>query len=255
MWRCWGGTPIASAWPTPVRSAPCSGSARSCGGTWPSLESLNLVARIYEVPPARYRELLKQFDDTLQLGELLRVPIRSMSLGQKMRAELAATLIHEPRVVYLDEPTIGLDLLAKERIREFIRQQNRERGTTVLLTTHDLGDIEQLCPRVIIIDSGKLIYNGPLTTIKERFGRFREISFETQEPAPILETPADCERVPAEPHRLTLRFDRTQTTASQVASGVMNQIEVVDFSLAEPDLASIVRQIYQGGLRVEQVRP
>jgi len=219
------------------------------------VESLNLVARIYEVPPARYRELLKQFDDALQLGELLRVPIRSMSLGQKMRAELAATLIHEPRIVYLDEPTIGLDLLAKERIREFIRQQNRERGTTVLLTTHDLGDIEQLCPRVIIIDSGKLIYNGPLTTIKERFGRFREIRFEIQESAPILETPADCERVLVEPHRVTFRFDRTQTTASQVASGVMNQIEVVDFSLAEPDLASIVRQIYQGGLRVAEGRP
>jgi ABC-2 type transport system ATP-binding protein len=218
------------------------------------IESLNLVARIYEVPPERYRELLKQFDETLGLGELLRVPIRNMSLGQKMRAELAATLIHEPRVVYLDEPTIGLDLLAKERIREFIRQQNRDRGTTVVLTTHDLGDIEQLCPRVIIIDAGKLIYDGPLTTIKERFGRHREITFETAEAAMSVDLPPDCERLSAEPHRLRLRFDRTRTSASQVASAVMNQIDVLDFSLAEPDLASIVRQIYRGALRDEAVR-
>ncbi len=215
----------------------------------PFIESLTLVARIYEVPEARYRRLLKDFDETLGVGELLRVPIRNMSLGQKMRAELAATLIHEPRVVYLDEPTIGLDLLAKERIREFIREQNRGRGTTVLLTTHDLGDIEQLCPRVIIIDAGRLIYDGPLATIKERFGRNREITFETSKASTSIRLPPHCERLADEPHRLALRFDRSRTTASQVAAAVMEQIEVLDFSLAEPDLASIVRQIYQGGLR------
>ncbi|OGO49321.1 MAG: sugar ABC transporter ATP-binding protein [Chloroflexi bacterium RBG_16_64_43] len=221
----------------------------------PFIESLALVGRIYEVPPARYRQLLKDFEDTLGLSELLHIPIRNMSLGQKMRAELAATLIHEPRVVYLDEPTIGLDLLAKERIRDFIREQNRGRGTTVLLTTHDLGDIEQLCPRVIIIDAGRLIYDGPIATIKERFGRHREITFETSEATTAIELPRDCTRLAAEPHRLTLRFDRTRTTASQIAAAVMEQIEVLDFSLAEPDLASIVRQIYQGGLREVEGNP
>jgi len=127
------------------------------------IESLNLIAKIYEIEPARYKQLLDQFSETLELYELLKVPIRNMSLGQKMRAELAATLIHEPTVVYLDEPTIGLDLVVKERIREFIKLQNRERGTTVVLTTHDLGDIEELCHRVLIIDAGKLIYDGPLS--------------------------------------------------------------------------------------------
>src|SRR2546422_1432974 len=116
-----------------------------------------MIARIYEVPPAGYKQLLDQFAETLELKELLHMPVRTMSLGQKMRAELAATLIHEPTVVYLDEPTIGLDLIVKERIREFIKQQNRERNTTVMLTTHDLGDIEELCRRVLIIDAGKLI--------------------------------------------------------------------------------------------------
>jgi len=146
------------------------------------VESLNLIARIYEVEPKRYKELLEQFSYTLELGELLAKPVRQMSLGQKMRAELAATLIHEPRVVYLDEPTIGLDVVVKEKIRAFIKEQNRAKGTTVVLTTHDLGDIEELCGRVIIIDAGRVIYDGPLATIRERFGQYRGTTFETARP-------------------------------------------------------------------------
>jgi ABC-2 type transport system ATP-binding protein len=215
------------------------------------VESLNLVAKIYEVEPRRYQARLAKFTELLDLGDLMRVPIRQMSLGQKMRAELAATLIHDPQIIYLDEPTIGLDLIVKQRIREFIKQQNRDGGTTVMLTTHDLGDIEELCHRVIIIDAGKLIYNGPLATIKARFGKYREITFETAAALPAVTTPTGAEGVATEPHRLTLRFDRTLTTASQVAAAVMAQIEVTDFSLAEPDLASVIRQIYNGALRTE----
>jgi ABC-2 type transport system ATP-binding protein len=212
------------------------------------IESLNLVARIYEVEPARYRRLLDQFADLLDLRELFHVPIRNMSLGQKMRAELAATLIHEPRVVYLDEPTIGLDLIVKERIREFIKRQNRETGTTVILTTHDLGDIEELCRRVIIIDDGQVIYDGPLGTIKDRFGQYREITFETAGPPPEPQLPLGAEIVGRDERRLTLRFDRTRASASQVAAALMNQMDVKDFSLTEPDLASVIRQIYHGAL-------
>jgi ABC-2 type transport system ATP-binding protein len=220
------------------------------------IESLNLIARIYEVDPARYKQLLDQFSETLELGELLRMPIRNMSLGQKMRAELAAALIHEPLVVYLDEPTIGLDLIVKERIREFIRQQNRDKGTTVILTTHDLGDIEELCQRVIIIDNGRLIYDGPITTIKARFGKYREITFETCQPVyQAIALPEGAHIVTngysPEDRKLVLRFDRTLTTASRVAHDVMDQVEVNDFSLTEPDLSSIVKQIYNGALLEE----
>jgi len=214
------------------------------------IESLNLIARIYEVPPARYKQMLDQFAETLDLKDLLKVPVRNMSLGQKMRSELAAALIHEPRVVYLDEPTIGLDLIVKERIREFIRAQCAATGMTVILTTHDLGDIEELCPRVLIIDEGRIIYDGPITAIRDRFGKYREITFETVAPAPglSLKLPKGTEIVEAEERRLRVRFDRTQATASQVAAQAMNQIEVRDFSLSEPDLASIVKQIYNGAL-------
>lgn len=215
------------------------------------IESLNLVARIYEVQPERYQQLREQFAETLDLKDLFHVPIRNMSLGQKMRAELAATLIHEPRIVYLDEPTIGLDLIVKDRIREFIRQQNRTKQTTVILTTHDLGDIEELCERVIIIDAGRPIYDGPLATIKERFGKYREITFAMAKPVAALLVPAGSEIVGQDASRLTLRFDRTLTSASHVAASVMSQAEVADFTLAEPDLASIVKQIYNGAL--EQV--
>lgn len=219
------------------------------------IESLNLIAKIYEVHPDRYKRLLEQFTETLDLGNLLHVPIRNMSLGQKMRAELAATLIHEPQIVYLDEPTIGLDLLVKERIREFIKVNNREKGTTVILTTHDLGDIEELCQRVIMIDNGKLIYDGPLSTIKSRFGKYRTITFETRDPVGRIDIPSGAEIISngreAADRKLVLRFDRTQTTASKVASALMGQLEVVDFSLAEPDLSSIVKQIYQGALKDE----
>jgi ABC-2 type transport system ATP-binding protein len=213
------------------------------------IESLNLIGKIYEVEPARYKQLLAQFTDLLDLGSLLKVPIRNMSLGQKMRSELAATLIHEPRIVYLDEPTIGLDLIVKERIRDFIKQQNRATGITVILTTHDLGDIEELCKRVLIIDNGKLIYDGPLSTIKQRFGKYRTITFETARPVAGIRVPTGAEICEAGERKLVLRFDRTIASASQVAAALMNQVEVLDFSLSEPDLGSIIKQIYGGALR------
>jgi ABC-2 type transport system ATP-binding protein len=213
------------------------------------IESLNLISRIYEMSPVRYMQMLDKFTETLDLKDLLKVPVRNMSLGQKMRAELAATLIHEPRVVYLDEPTIGLDLIVKERIRDFIRTQCAATGMTVILTTHDLGDIEELCPRVLIIDEGKIIYDGPITAIRDRFGKYREINFETNAPpAASVKLPVGAEIVDQQQRSLKVRFDRTHISASQVAANVMNQVEVCDFSLTEPDLASIVKQIYNGAL-------
>lgn len=217
------------------------------------IESLNLIAKIYQMKPDRYQQLLKQFSTTLGLDELLNIPVRNMSLGQKMRAELAAALIHEPFVAYLDEPTIGLDLIVKESIREFIKEQNRQIGTTVILTTHDLGDIEELCQRVMIIDSGRLLFDGPLSTIKERFGKYRQITFETLQPVGQIALPKGAEIITnghaPDVRELVLRFDRTMTTASQVAAEIMNQVEVVDFSLSEPGLAPIIKQIYNGALR------
>lgn len=216
------------------------------------IESLNLISHIYDIKPERYQRLLAQFTDMLDLGPLLHVPVRAMSLGQKMRAELAATFIHEPRIVYLDEPTIGLDMLTKDRVRELVKFYNREQGVTVMLTTHDLGDIEELCQRVIIIDAGKLLYDGRLSTIRERFGTYRTITFETNISTTLTcSIPYGAEIVSQDANKLVLRFDRLQTTASQVASEIMRQIEVVDFSLTEPDLSSIIRHLYTSNVLAE----
>lgn len=215
------------------------------------IESLNLTARIYEISPDVYRRNLGQFRDLLGLDELLNKPVRTMSLGQKMRAELAATLLHDPQVVYLDEPTIGLDVVVKERIRAFIRQVNRERNTTVILTTHDLSDIEELCQRIIILDAGRIIYDGPLATIRDRFGKYRIISFETNGLADTPALPTGAELIDCETGKLAVRFDRFALSASTVAAAVMQQADVIDFALTEPDLESIVKQIYRGALREE----
>jgi len=215
------------------------------------IESLNLIAKIYNVHPVKYKLMLDQFTETLELDELLKIPVRTMSLGQKMRSELAAALIHEPRVVYLDEPTIGLDLIVKERIRDFIKAECISKGMTVMLTTHDLGDIEELCRRVIIIDDGQIIYDGPIETIKKKFGKFREITFETVEDVKRLDLPAGAEMLSTDDHKVQIRFDRTVRTASKVAAAVMNQIDVRDFSLSEPELSDIVKQIYNGALERE----
>lgn len=215
------------------------------------IESLNLIAKMYEVHPIKYRMMLNQFSETLELGELLKTPVRNMSLGQKMRSELAAALIHEPKVVYLDEPTIGLDLIVKERIRDFIKAECVSKGMTVILTTHDLGDIEELCRRVIIIDNGRIIYDGPIETIKKQFGKYREITFETVEQIQTVNVPEGAQLLSTDDRKVQIRFDRTVSTASKVAGSVMNQIEVRDFSLSEPELSDIVKQIYNGALERE----
>lgn len=136
----------------------------------PLLESLNLLRHIYKVPEKRYREQLASLSELLDLGPFLDRPVRQLSLGQRMRGDLAAALLHDPAILYLDEPTIGLDVVAKERIRAFLLDLNRRTGVTVLLTTHDMADISRLCERMLLIDHGKLLYDGGVAALVERYG-------------------------------------------------------------------------------------
>jgi ABC-2 type transport system ATP-binding protein len=213
----------------------------------PLTESLQVIGKIYEMEPNRFRAILADLTERLELRDLLDVPVRQMSLGQKMRAELAACLAHEPKILYLDEPTIGLDLMAKERIRAAIKYRNRELATTIMLTTHDLGDVEELVQRIIIIDRGRLIYDGPLAEIRDRFGRFRTLTVLTAHHiCGRVNLPKEVEELECGERKLVVRFDRTRLSASQVTAALMAQLEVCDFSLAEPSLASIVREIYGG---------
>ena len=150
----------------------------------PLVESFELLRAIYGVPEARYRENLAHYTQLLDMEPFLRTPVRQLSLGQRMRGDFAAAMLHDPPVVFLDEPTIGLDVVAKEAIREFIAGVNRERGTTFILTTHDLADVERLCRRIVLIDRGTLVYDGDIDALRDRYGTHRTLVVTFCEPTP-----------------------------------------------------------------------
>lgn len=215
-------------------------------------DSLALQRKIYEVPDTVYRENLAQFTALLDLEEFMDLTARKISLGQRMRADLAMALLHNPRVLYLDEPTIGLDLTAKERMRAFLKTLNRERGTTIMLTTHDLDDIEEICERLVIIDRGEKIFDGALQTVKDRFARERMIRFQLGTPrTDLVALLRSLEGVAVEmetERRYMLRFDRFQHSAGALTREVMKHADVVDFHLEEPSIEQVIRQLYAGKL-------
>jgi ABC-2 type transport system ATP-binding protein len=218
-------------------------------GLWwdlPVVESLEMLRHIYRVPEDRYRHNLRLFDDLLALGPFLDTPVRSLSLGQRMRADLAAALLHDPRLLFLDEPTIGLDVVAKERIRGFIRTVNREQGTTVILTTHDLGDVEKLCERVIMIDHGRLVFDGALAELRRRFseGRVLVVDFET--PPAGLDLPG-AQIIRREANRVWLRVGAEGGVAA-VVPRLFRDYRVLDLAVQEPEIEEVVRHIYEGHL-------
>jgi ABC-2 type transport system ATP-binding protein len=218
-------------------------------------DSLALQAKIYGVSAALYQRNLERFSDLLGMGEFLQLTARKLSLGQRMRADLAMALLHEPPVVYLDEPTIGLDLTAKETIRAFLKELNRERGTTILLTTHDLADMEAICRRIILIDQGKKIFDGGIEEMKDRYARGRAIRFQLEAPlSDLAQRLALLDGVTPEledERRFTLRFDRFQHSAGSLTRRVMEYANVVDFHIEEPSIEDVIRQVYSGTLLAE----
>jgi ABC-2 type transport system ATP-binding protein len=217
-------------------------------GLWwdlPVIESLDLLRSIYRVPPDRYEQNLALCTDLLELGPFLNTPVRSLSLGQRMRADLAAALLHDPPLLFLDEPTIGLDVVAKERIREFIKAMNRERGTTVVLTTHDLGDIEKLCERVIIINQGRLVFDGQLANLRLRFGGGRVLIVDFEVPPPAIDL-AGVDLLHREASRAWLRVSPHDGALADLISNLIRSYQVRDLSIEEPEIEEIVRKIYEG---------
>jgi viologen exporter family transport system ATP-binding protein len=206
----------------------------------PLLDSFELLRHIYKVPPERYRASLARFREVLDLDPFLQTPVRQLSLGQRIRGELTAAMLHGPELLFLDEPTIGLDVVAKQRVRDFLVEINREDGVTVMLTTHDLGDIERLCNRLLVIDHGSLIWDGGIPELKERFGGERTLVVDLEEPAPALEIEgAVVDRV--EGPRQWLRF---RGSASELTARVVAAARIVDLQVQESDIEEIVRRIY-----------
>ena len=206
----------------------------------PLIDSFELLRHIYKVPADRYRSSLARFREVLELDPFLHTPVRQLSLGQRIRGELTASMLHEPELLFLDEPTIGLDVVAKQRVRDFLIEINRERGVTVLLTTHDLGDIERLCKRLLVIDHGSLIWDGRIDELKERYGAERTLIVDLEEPAPPLEIEgARVEKVDGPRQWLRFRGPAAELTARVAATA-----RLVDLQITEPDIEEIVRRIY-----------
>lgn len=208
----------------------------------PLIDSYKLMHRMYRIPDGRYRENLDRLVELLDLGALLDVPVRQLSLGQRMRGDIAAALLHDPDVLYLDEPTIGLDVISKAKVREFLRELNTERGTTVLLTTHDLQDIEQLCSRVMVIDHGRLMYDGPLAGLHEVGESERTLVVDLERELPPIEA-APARVVKVDGPRQWLAFPAAESAAVLVAR-IAAEYPLVDLSVREPDIEAVIAKMY-----------
>jgi ABC-2 type transport system ATP-binding protein len=220
----------------------------------PLVESFQLLRAIYNIPQPMYQHNLKEFTELLGLDEFMNTPVRQLSLGQRMRGDFAASMLHEPKVVFLDEPTIGLDVVAKESIRQFIARVNRDRGTTFILTTHDLADIEKLCERIILIDHGRKLFDGSIETIKQHYGRNRTLTADLacEDCGNISLSTPGARIVERNGPRIVIEFNRDAVRADELVVELAKHYELKDVTIAEPPLEAIIRGIYQHGLdRVE----
>lgn len=212
----------------------------------PVIESLRLLRDIYKVPENKYKQNLHLFNELLGIYEFQEIPVRQLSLGQRMRADLAAALLHSPRILFLDEPTIGVDLVAKERLRTFIREINRHNKVTVLLTTHDMGDIEKLCSRMMIVDRGKVIYDGSVSQIRSALGGVRTIVIEFEEDVADFTVPL-AKLVDSDGRKKSFQFNRAETSPSEIITYVSSRFSIVDLTVIEPAIEDMVRALYEKG--------
>ncbi|RHW24430.1 ATP-binding cassette domain-containing protein [Nocardioides immobilis] len=212
----------------------------------PVRESFRILAAIHDLSAAAEKERTDELVERLEMAEFLGTPVRQLSLGQRMRAEMAAALLHSPRLVILDEPTIGLDVLSKQRLREFLVAERRTHGTTLLLTTHDMGDVERLCDRILVIDRGRLAYDGDLPGLSRTVGAERVLVVDLAESIEDLTGIPGTRHLGSEGHglRQRLAFDAEATTAARVLASVSERAEVLDLTVEEPDIEDVVRRIY-----------
>jgi len=215
-------------------------------------DSLKLIGKLYRLDSVRYTRNFNRLVALLGLDEFLDRPVRQLSLGQRMRGDLAAAMLYEPRILYLDEPTVGLDVVAKERTRQFVEEINRDSGTTIMLTTHDLADVERLCKRIIFISKGTVLYDGSVTELKRRYAPYRqlEVTFDPGDGVgdAIVDLDIDgAEVIARDEGRLAIRFDPAVVAVPDLISAVIARHPVTDISIVEPDLEGVVRQIVERG--------
>lgn len=219
----------------------------------PLSESFSLLKDIYDVDDESYKERMEFLEEVLDFKDFILSPVRTLSLGQRMRADLAAALIHNPKIIYLDEPTIGLDVVVKEKVRTAIKKINETYGATIILTTHDLSDIEELCNRIIIIDKGTKIYDGSLSNIKEKYGFMTTIELIVKDIDKLKGLDLNSKFNLSDEDlsyeigegKLKVTFNKNKLSSTDIMSYVMKDYEVVDFKLKETSIEDIIKKIYR----------
>ncbi|OPZ37511.1 MAG: putative ABC transporter ATP-binding protein YbhF [Tenericutes bacterium ADurb.BinA155] len=214
----------------------------------PVRDSFDLVRDIYDIPSDVYEKRLAYLDGILGLKPFMMSQVRTLSLGQRMRADLAAALLHEPKILFLDEPTIGLDVLVKEKMTDAIRQINKDKKTTIILTTHDMKDIQNLCQRIVIIDEGHLLYDGTLKDIKKRFGDIRHVYVLSKDTldneAAIAFFKGNISIQKLDDGYLEVSYDADKLEPKEILNYLLSHLDVKDIRIDETTLSSIVRKIY-----------
>ena len=202
----------------------------------PLIESFELMKYIYKIPQEVYDKNLDKFTELLEMKDFIHQPVRQLSLGQRMRGDIVAALLHSPEIVFFDEPTIGLDVVAKEKIRDFVKYMNETEQTTIIFTTHDMQDIEKVCDRLIIIDTGKKIYDGSIAEIKNKYTNSKTIEIWLEDGKIEVKT-----------------FDVNKTPMNEVMEELFSKYHIKDISICEPEIDGIVRDIYEGRVSLEPV--
>ena len=223
-------------------------------------ETYTVLKEIYEIDDERYKKQMAFLDEVLELQSFIKTPVRTLSLGQRMRADIAASLLHNPKVLFLDEPTIGLDVVVKDNIRKAVTYINQQEGTTVILTTHDLDDISTLCKRIVMIDHGKKVYDGSLYNLKQKYGQMRELNFEAADKSAIsaldyqkafadsLPEEGDLS-VKTEGAMVTVNFNTDKIPVEKMLNYTLGKIHVKDVNLKDADIEEIIRRLYKGEVK------
>lgn len=215
----------------------------------PVIESLKIIKEMYNTTDEEFKYNLNKFNEILDLKGLLNIPVRQLSLGQKMRCEIAAAFIHNPKIVYLDEPTIGLDVVVKDKIRSFIKEVNKEKNCTVILTTHDLQDIEEVCNRIIVVDDGLIIHDGTLEEFKYTYGKSREIYFNVkkidEKLYDYIEKETKFKIIEKGEDFIVVKFERDKYSATDIIKVFTNYCEVTDLTVKETSIETIVKDLYR----------
>jgi len=211
----------------------------------PPLDTFHLLKEIYEIDEKEFEERLERLVKLLEVKDVQKIPVRNLSLGERMKCEFITALLHDPKVLFLDEPTIGLDVVAKENIRKFLMLMNKREKKTIILTTHDMSDVEELCKRVILIDKGKIIYDGPLKKLKEKFVENKLVEVEFSKEYKEIFLPEGCSLIYSSKYKAGIEVNLKKASVSSLITFLLNNFEVKDLSIKEPKIEEVIRKVYE----------